>query len=79
MENVQIGEMLELSKESDEKLGEIVVLRIEATEHKTPFDHMETKGKLAEPERKYLTKAGLRMKKETARKLALELLKLAEE
>lgn len=79
MENVQIGEMLELSKESDEKFGEIVVLRIESTEHKTPFDHMDTEWEMDDTGTKYLTKAGLRMKKETARKLALELLKLSEE
>lgn len=75
MDYAQIGEMIELSKENDEKLGNILILKVFEVEGKTPFKDVQLD---FNAEHTVLTSVGIRLKRDTARKLALELLTFLE-
>jgi len=69
----KIGEMLKLSKEKSKDLGDVVVLKVSESSTKTPFksaDIVELTGD------NILKSVSFRMKKATAKKLAMSLLKL---
>ncbi len=75
MDYIQIGEMIELSEENNEKLGDILILKVEAPDNATPFKDvlLDFNG-----EQTALASVSVRLKRDTARKLAVELLNFLE-
>jgi len=76
MKSTEIGKMLKLRSEIHEKLGDVVVLTVSESDTGTPFQDAVTKLIKGQEE---LTSISFRLKKATAKRLALKLLKLSEE
>lgn len=72
--NVQVGEMIEISKEKTEKLGEVLVLKVSETKTGTPFTKVKYHYDGTQME---LISTQIRISKKTARLLAAKLLKFA--